>query len=135
PLIDRVIQESHTHATKALLHFILPQLLDRLGDGRMAIRELALATLMSLWSGLNGMQSRKASSEVPSSPTRSSGSRYNALTSTIPKFSTPFILRAAKVSSGPTSPSSLAQWNASAALEREIQTRGFGHKIWRVREM
>ncbi|KAJ1808198.1 suppressor of tub2 mutation, partial [Coemansia sp. RSA 2598] len=26
-------------------------------------------------------------------------------------------------------------WNASAALEREIQTRGFGHKIWRVREM
>ncbi|KAJ1646177.1 suppressor of tub2 mutation [Coemansia asiatica] len=136
PLIDRVIQESHTHATKALLHFILPQLLDRLGDGRMAIRELALTLLMSLWSGLNIMQCRKPSSEIPPSPTRSNGSRYSALTSSIPNFSTPFKSRAAKSpSSGPTSPSSLAQWNASVALEREIQTRGFGHKIWRVREM
>ncbi|KAJ2701204.1 suppressor of tub2 mutation [Coemansia sp. IMI 203386] len=135
PLIERVIQESHPHATKALLHFILPQLLDRLGDGRMAIRELALATLMTLWSELNVMQSRKPSSEVPPSPTRSNGSRYGALTSSIPKFSTPFKSRTPKLSSGPVSPSSLAQWNASAALEREIQTRGFGHKIWRVREM
>ncbi|KAJ2785646.1 suppressor of tub2 mutation [Coemansia interrupta] len=137
PLIERVTREANMHASKSLLHFVLPQLLDRLGDGRMAVRELALATLMSMWAELDGMQSRKASSErsqSPGSPTRSNGSRYSAISSSIPKFGTPFKSRVTKPSV-PVSPTSLAHWSPSLSFEREIQTRGFGHKIWRVREM
>ncbi|KAJ2896039.1 suppressor of tub2 mutation, partial [Coemansia aciculifera] len=120
-------------ATRSLLHFILPPLLDRLGDGRMAVRELTLATLGSMWAELHAMHSRKSSLETTPSPTRSNGSRYSVIASSIPRFTTPFKSRILKPKV-PVSPSA-SQWNPTLVFEREIQARGFAHKIWRVREM
>ncbi|KAI8320070.1 hypothetical protein GQ54DRAFT_340849 [Martensiomyces pterosporus] len=134
PLVEVVSRESVPQVTKSLLHFILPALLDRLGDGRMAVRELALATLMSMWRELSGVQSAKPSSESNPSPSKPSGSKYSAIASSIPKFTTPFksrILGKPRVSVSPSSP----QWNPATTFERDIKARGFLHKIWRVREM
>ncbi|KAJ1894956.1 hypothetical protein LPJ66_004880, partial [Kickxella alabastrina] len=132
PLVEFITRDSNLQATKALLHFILPQLLDRLGDGRLAVRALTLATLTSMWFELNSMQSRKSSLDQPPSPTRSSSSSYSMISSSLPKFTTPFKSRITK----PRVPSSpLSQWNAAATFERDVQAQGFEHKIWRVREM
>ncbi|KAJ2815603.1 suppressor of tub2 mutation, partial [Coemansia sp. 'formosensis'] len=120
-------------ATRSLIHFILPPLLDRLGDGRMAVRELTLATLRSMWAELQAMHSRKSSLDTTPSPTRLSGSRYSTIASSIPKFTTPFKSRILKPKVPTTS--SAGQWNPILAFEREVQARGFAHKIWRVREM
>ncbi|KAJ2415607.1 hypothetical protein GGF41_005608, partial [Coemansia sp. RSA 2531] len=125
--------KANMQATRSLIHFILPPLLDRLGDGRMAIRELTLTTLRSMWAELQAMHCRKLSLDTTPSPTRSSGSRYSAIASSIPKFATPFKSRILKPKVPTTS--SAGQWNAVLVFEREIQTRGFAHKIWRVREM
>ncbi|KAJ2864187.1 suppressor of tub2 mutation [Coemansia aciculifera] len=132
PLVEYVTREANMQATRSLIHFILPSLLDRLGDGRMAIRELTLTTLRSMWAELQAMHCRKSSLDTTPSPTRSSGSRYSAIASSIPKFTTPFKSRILK----PKVPTTSAgQWNPVLVFEREIQTRGFAHKIWRVREM
>ncbi|KAJ1965732.1 suppressor of tub2 mutation [Dipsacomyces acuminosporus] len=136
PLIEAVARESVPQVTKSLLHFILPALLDRLGDGRMAVRELALVTLVSMWKELDGGQSAKPStaSPSPSSVKPGGGSRYSAIANSIPKFTTPFksrILGKSRVSLSPSSP----QWSPAATLERDIKARGFLHKTWRVREM
>ncbi|KAJ2488844.1 suppressor of tub2 mutation [Coemansia sp. RSA 2050] len=133
PLIEYVTREANTQTTRSLIHFILPPLLDRLGDGRMAIRELTLATLKSMWAELQAMHSRKSSLDTTPSPTRSSGSRYSAIASSIPRFTTPFKSRIVKPNV-PAIPSA-GQWNPTLVFEREILTRGFAHKIWRVREM
>ncbi|KAJ2821387.1 suppressor of tub2 mutation, partial [Coemansia erecta] len=126
PLTEYAVQEANVQTLKTLLHFMLPQLLDRLGDGRMAVRELALSTLVSMWSELFALQSRKPSLEAVESPNR----RFS---SSIPHFTTPFRARITKPRV-PTSPASL-QWSAVATFEREVQAQGFGHKTWRVREM
>ncbi|KAJ2685468.1 suppressor of tub2 mutation [Coemansia spiralis] len=133
PLIEYVTREANIQTTRSLIHFILPPLLDRLGDGRMAVRELTLATLKSMWAELHAMHSRKSSLDTTPSPTRSTGSRYSAIASSIPRFTTPFKSRIVKPNV-PAIPSA-GQWNPTLAFEREILARGFAHKIWRVREM
>ncbi|KAJ1997789.1 hypothetical protein GGI04_005275, partial [Coemansia thaxteri] len=99
----------------------------------MAVRELALTTLSSMWSELQAMHDRKLTLDSTPSPTRSTSSRYSAIASSIPRFTTPFKSRILKPKA-PASPSA-GQWNAPLAFEREIQARGFAHKTWRVREM
>ncbi|KAJ2742229.1 suppressor of tub2 mutation [Coemansia sp. BCRC 34301] len=133
PLVEYVAREANMQAIRSLLHFVLPPLLDRLGDGRMAVRELTLATLGCMWAELQAMHSRKSSLETTPSPTRPNGSRYNSIASAIPRFTTPFKSHILKPRV-PASPSA-GQWNPTLVFEREMQARGFGHKIWRVREM
>ncbi|KAJ1768486.1 suppressor of tub2 mutation [Coemansia sp. D1744] len=126
PLTEYAVYEANVQTLKTLLHFILPQLLDRLGDGRMAVRELALSTLVAMWSELFALQSRKPSLEVADLP-------ESRRSSSIPRFTSPFRSRITKPRA-PASPASL-QWSAINTFEREVQTQGFGHKTWRVREM
>ncbi|KAJ2136576.1 suppressor of tub2 mutation, partial [Coemansia sp. RSA 678] len=126
PLTEYAVYEANVQTLKTLLHFILPQLLDRLGDGRMAVRELALSTLVAMWSELFALQSRKPSLDVADLP-------ESRRSSSIPRFTSPFRSRITKPRA-PASPASL-QWSAISTFEREVQTQGFGHKTWRVREM
>ncbi|KAJ2665682.1 suppressor of tub2 mutation [Coemansia sp. RSA 1200] len=60
-------------------------------------------------------------------------SRQGGIGSSTPQITTPFWSRTAR-STVSVSPSA-SHSNPAASLERDIQTRGFGHKTWRVREM
>ncbi|KAJ1770776.1 suppressor of tub2 mutation [Coemansia sp. RSA 1813] len=134
PLVDYIARDSNAQIIKALMHFIPPQLLDRLGDGRMAVRELALSTLATMWASLNRIQNTGQPLVASQSPTRiKAPNRQSGIGSSIPRAGTPLWSRATRPTA-PISPSA-SNWNSASLLERDIQTRGFGHKTWRVREM
>ncbi|KAI9504649.1 clasp N terminal-domain-containing protein [Coemansia spiralis] len=133
PLVEHIARVANAQVIKSFLHFILPQLLDRLGDGRMAVRELALSILMTMWAEFNGMQNKVQLSVDSQSPTRPSGPRYSGVASSIPKLTAP--LRPRIISSQTAISPPAQQWNPAITFERDMQTRGFGHKTWRVREM
>ncbi|KAJ2452322.1 suppressor of tub2 mutation [Coemansia sp. RSA 2336] len=130
PLAEYAVCGGNTQTLKALLHFILPQLLDRLGDGRMTVRELALSTLVAMWSQLHSLQTNKTSFDETESP---DARRTSMAPSSIPRLASSLKSRLRKPTV-PVSPGSQS-WNAVGTLEREVQVQGLGHKTWRVREM
>ncbi|KAJ2156839.1 suppressor of tub2 mutation [Coemansia sp. RSA 552] len=133
PLTERIAREGAVQPLKSLLHLVLPQLLDRLGDGRMAVRELALSTLVAMWSELYALHGRKLSLERPDAPKTPGGARNGPTASSIPRMATP---NGSRIPIPPASASpGSSQWSAVASFERDVQTQGFGHRTWRVREM
>ncbi|KAJ2631449.1 suppressor of tub2 mutation [Coemansia sp. RSA 1290] len=130
PLAEYAICGASIQTLKALLHFTLPQLLDRLGDGRMAVRELALSTLVAMWSQLHSLQTKKISLDETESPDMR---RTSMAPSSIPRLASSLKSRIRKPAV-PVSPGSQS-WSAVGTFEREVQAQGFGHKTWRVREM
>ncbi|KAJ2766488.1 hypothetical protein IWQ56_003705, partial [Coemansia nantahalensis] len=95
-VVEYAAREAGVPTIKQLLRHIVPQLLDRLGDGRMAMRELALSTLAAMWGELAALHSRRASLD-------SEGGRS---ASGIPRL-------------GPTRSPAQAQWSAVRAFERD----------------
>ncbi|KAJ1736008.1 suppressor of tub2 mutation [Coemansia biformis] len=133
PLVEFAVREAGTSTMKQLLRFILPQLLDRLGDNRMAVRELALSTLVAMWGELSGLHGRRPSLDSSGLPRPPGGARSGSSASTNPRMGTPLQSQATR-QRGLASPVQ-AQWSAVHAFERDVQAQGLGHKTWRVREM
>ncbi|KAJ2080896.1 suppressor of tub2 mutation [Coemansia sp. RSA 988] len=136
PLTEYTAREASTQTVKALLHFILPQVLDRLGDGKMALRELALSTLVAMWAEMSALQSKTPLASGREWPKQSDEPLNGTIPSSIPRLASPFRAgmeksRTPRQSASPQS----SQWNAAVVFERDVQTQGFGHKTWRVREM
>ncbi|KAJ2799162.1 suppressor of tub2 mutation [Coemansia guatemalensis] len=136
PLTEYATREASTQIVKALLHFILPQVLDRLGDGKMALRELALSTLVAMWAEMSALQSKTPLASGREWPRQPDEPLNGTVPSSIPRLASPFRpgIAKARAPGQPTSPQS-SQWNAVAVFERDVQAQGFGHKTWRVREM
>ncbi|KAJ1908136.1 suppressor of tub2 mutation [Coemansia sp. IMI 209127] len=88
-----------------------------------------------MWVTLSRISNRPQPTVVAlQSPTRiRAPSRQSGIGTSIPRAATPLWSRATRPTA-PTSPSA-SNWSPAALLERDIQTLGFGHKTWRVREM
>ncbi|KAJ2717300.1 suppressor of tub2 mutation [Coemansia spiralis] len=115
PLVEYAAREAGVPTMKQLLRLIVPQLVDRLGDGRMVVRELALSTLAATWSELAALHGQRVSLDGGSGGPGASGIQWMGTT--------------------PSPVQAQTQWSAVHTFERDMQTQGLGHKTWRVREM
>ncbi|KAJ1678681.1 suppressor of tub2 mutation, partial [Spiromyces aspiralis] len=144
--LEQVSGAENPHLCRSVLHILLPAIINRLGDSKLQIRELALEILCETW---RVMQRTNFSHDhnytltsTASSPAKRPGLQAR-LGAHLSHLRTPFRNRAATTTAAaaaiPATAASPAgttgQWYAASAFEKEIKAQGFRHRTYRVREM
>ncbi|KAJ1920171.1 suppressor of tub2 mutation [Mycoemilia scoparia] len=130
-LLGQVSASDSSHLCRLVLHIILPSVIDRLGDGKLQVRELALEILCEMWHVMQLMNFSHGSTSAASSPPKRSGLQAK-IGAHFSHLRTPFRSRS---SNTVASPGSGTSWSPSGAFERELKAQGFKHRTYRVREM